>query len=104
MANVLAAGTTAANSSNITVTTTPVTVALMTAAGGLLPSGVVCKLTKQNSSATFSDTGYALASAANSVTGETQTTRTISSPGVYRVERPDLTGVTTVGVGVDTDV
>jgi hypothetical protein len=101
--NVLAAGLTAASSSDITVTATPVTVSLMTVAGGALPSGVVCTITKLNSSAQHQQTGYVLATGANSVTGETQSMRALTSPGVYRVARPLLTGVTDVAVGVDQD-
>lgn len=103
MANILAAGLTAANSTDIVVTTSPVTVALFTAAGGALPSGVICQITKLNSSATYSSTGYILSTSPNSVTGETQSVRMLSSPGTYRVERPSLTGISSVGVGVDQD-
>jgi hypothetical protein len=100
---VLAAALTAGTSSDITVTATPVTVSLFTAAGGDLPSGVVCRITKLNSSGQHQQTGYLLSTQANSVTGETQSMRSLASPGVYRVVRPDLTGVSTVAVGVDTD-
>lgn len=103
VANVLAVGLTAASSSDITVTTTPVTISLMTAAGGTLPSGVICPITKLNSSGQHQQTGYVLATQANSVTGETQSMRALTSPGVYRVNRPLLTGVTDVPVGVDQD-
>lgn len=103
VANVLAAALTAGTSSDITVTTTPVTVSLMTAAGGNLPSGVICQITKLNSSGQHQNTGYVLTTQANSVTGETQLMRALTSPGVYRVVRPDLTGVTTTGIGVDMD-
>ena len=103
MANILAVGTTAANSSDVVVTTNPTTLALITAAGSTLPSGVVCQITKLNTSGTYSATGYVLASGANSVTGETQAVRMLSSPGTYRVERPSLTGVSSVAVGVDQD-
>lgn len=105
---VLAAGLTAATSGDITVTTAPVTVSLFTAAGGALPSGVVCLITKLNSSGQHQQTGYVLSTQANSVTGETQSMRALTSPGVYRVVRPLLNGafpgfVTDVAVGVDQD-
>lgn len=100
---VLAVGTTAATSADIAVTTAPVTVSLFTAAGGDLPSGIVCPIVKVNSSGTVTRTGYVLATQANSVTGETQVTRALTSPGTYRVQRPDLTGVSSVAVGVDMD-
>lgn len=103
VSNVLAAGLTAAASSDITVTATPVTISLMTAAGGNLPSGVICQITKLNSSGQHQQTGYVLATQANSVTGETQSMRALTSPGVYRVNRPLLTGITDVPVGVDQD-
>lgn len=103
VANVLAAGTTAATSTDIAVTATPVTVSLFTAAGTDVPSGFSCVITKLNSSATHSPTGYVLSAQANSVTGETQLTRTLTSPGTYRVVRPLLpAGYTAVGVDMDT--
>lgn len=100
--NVLAAGTTAANSTPTVITTSPVTLSMFTAAGGALPSGVVMNITKLNSSATYSNTGLVLASSPNSVTGMAQGIVTLTSPGTYRVERPRLDNTPAVGVDQDT--
>lgn len=98
-ANILAAGTTAANSSTVVITTTPVTLSIFTAAGGAVPAGIVMDIEKLNSSATWTKTGLVLSSSANSVTGQPGVSLGISAPGSYRVARP----VIPVAVGVDSD-
>lgn len=104
VAQILAPGVTAANSSDVIVAAGAfVTLSLYTAAGGALPPGVRCKVTKTNPSATYSETGFVLSSDANSVTGLAQATQVIGGPGVFRVERPSLSGITTTNVGVAQD-
>lgn len=101
---ILAPGTTAANSTDVVVAAgATVTVSLYTAAGGALPSGVTCLITKTNPSATYSETGQVLSSVPSSVTGESRTARALVGPGTYRIERPSLVGVTTTNVGVASD-
>lgn len=101
---ILAPNTTAANSSDVTVAAGAfVTLSLYTAAGGDIPWGVTCKITKTNPSATYSVTGSMLSSVPNSVTGEARTAVTLQGPGVFRVERPDISAVTSTSVGVAQD-
>lgn len=99
VANVLAAATTAGNSSTIAVTTAtgPVVVSLMTVAGGSIPADIMIPITRLNSSATWSPTGMMLSG--QSGPDFLRRTSFVLPVGSYRAERP----VTSVAVGVDTD-
>lgn len=101
--NILAAGTTAGNATDVVVTTAAKAVTLFPASGIFLPSGVICRVLKLNSSAGYTATPYVLSSSANSVTGMQQSQLLLTAPGTYRVQRPDLSAVTSIGVGVDQD-
>lgn len=104
VAQILAPGTTAANSTDVTVAAgAVVTLSLYTAAGGPVPAGVTCVITKTNPSATYTETGDVLSSTASSVTGRGRVAQSLTGPGVFRVERPSLAGITTTGVGVASD-
>lgn len=90
--NILAATTSAGNSSDITITSAaPLTVGLYVAAGGAIAADVVAPITRKNASGTYSPTGEALTGARPNVT--------ITGAGVYRVEKP----ATQVAVGVVQD-
>lgn len=96
--NVLASGTTAAQSSTVAVTTAGKTLSIFAAAGAQ-PTGIVIPIERLNSNAAWTQTGLALSFAPNSVTGAPQTFVYLSAPGSYRANRP----VTSVAVGVDVD-
>lgn len=100
VAAVLAPGTTAANSSNIVVSTAsgPITVSLFTAAGGNIPANIQIPITRLNSSATWSPTGMML-SGQSGPDFLRRVSFAITAPGTYRAERPVLD----TAVGVDTD-
>lgn len=99
-AAILAPSVNAGTSSTITPTTAaPVTVSLFTAAGGSLPSDLICTIEKQNSSTTWQATGLVLAVSANSVTGQSRSIVRIVEPGSYRIQKP----ASSVAVGVDSD-
>lgn len=99
-AQILAPATTAGTSTTVTPTTAaPVTLSLFTAAGGALPSDLVCTIEKQNSATTWQFTGLTLATQPNSRTGVSRSIVRLVEPGSYRVQRP----ANVVAVGVDSD-
>ena len=100
--NIMPAGTGAANSTDVTVTTAATTITMFPASGVFLPSGIKLRVLKLNSSATYTDTGLSFSSSVNSVTGAVQSLIVLTGPGVYRFQRPALEAGA-IGIGVDMD-
>lgn len=89
MANILAAGTTAASSSDfVVVAGTPNTIVLTDAAGPSIPEGGYVSIQFKAASGEYITVDYL---------NSTRTGRIMDGPGTYRVHRP----LTTVSVGVD---
>lgn len=92
--NAIAPQTAAANSADITVAAgVPVTLGVMTAVGGTAPftEDEYMPVRRKNASGTYDDTGLTLSPKSLQVS--------LSSPGVYRVEKP----VTRAALGVNQD-
>lgn len=98
---VLAPGTAEATSVDITVNSgSPVPVSLYTTTGGDIPSGVVCQLLRRTAAGNFMELST-VGIGAIVLTGQSRML-VISTPGVYRVRRPDIAEYV-VQVGVETD-
>lgn len=101
--NILAAGLTAGNATDVVVTTAAKAVTLFPGSGLVLPSGVTCRVLKLNSAGGYTLTPFVLSTSANSVTGAQQSQLLLVAPGTYRVQRPSLAGITDVAIGIDLD-
>ena len=98
---ILAAGTTAASSTDIVVTTTPVSVSVFSAAGGRIPSGVQLFLERQAPGALWQPVFEEYRGNYVPVhLGDERMDVGIFAPGTYRVRRAVIT--TSVGVALDT--
>lgn len=98
---VLAAGTTAASSTDIVVTTTPVSVSVFSSAGGQLPSGIALYLERQAPGPVWQPVYDDYRGNHEPVVlGQRRMDVGIFAPGTYRVRREAIP--TAVGVALDT--
>jgi len=88
---ILASGTTAASTSDIVVTTTPVSVSVSSSAGGRLPSGVQLPLERKIGSTWQPVYEDYRGNFAPVILGDDRMDVAIFAPGTYRVSRPVVT-------------